>query len=45
MEFRASESLKLAVLQPRKLTVFAIAGNFCSTILVLNCNLSEFVQL
>ena len=39
-EFRASESLKLAVLQPRKLTVFAIAGNLCSTTFALNCNVS-----
>jgi len=28
LEFRASESVKLAVLQPRKLTVFACAGNY-----------------
>jgi len=28
LEFRASESLKLAVLQPRKLSVFAITGIF-----------------
>jgi len=33
LQFRAPEGLKLAVLQPRKLTVFAIAGNLCFTVL------------